>query len=279
MLSHRSPPPSGAGSAACACAEGLAAWAGLIPFFAFLGLFLVVPTVVGVPAGLREDRGLVGAGDARGDDGPVPATTSCESLKLSAASSIIGGLVGTVLAHRRRAHGAPAAVAAHDRHGVLAASPRTWAASSSPSSSSRRSARQGVATKILDVGRLPPPEPAGSPRSGASSPSTLFFQIPLMFLVMLPAIDGLQAGVAGGGRPTSAAPPSTYWRRVGIPVLAPAAPRRLAAAVRQRVRAPTPRRTPSPPRPAHSCRCRSASTCRATRSPARPTSATRWPRG
>ena len=50
----------------------------------------------------------------------------------------------------------------------------------------------------------------------------LYFQIPLMLLVMLPAVDGLkpewrEAAANLGG--TAA----TYWRRVGIPVLAPAA--------------------------------------------------------
>ncbi len=49
-----------------------------------------------------------------------------------------------------------------------------------------------------------------------------FFQIPLMFLVMLPAIDGLrpawrEAVSNLGGTAV------TYWRRVGIPILTPAA--------------------------------------------------------
>jgi glucose-6-phosphate isomerase len=50
----------------------------------------------------------------------------------------------------------------------------------------------------------------------------LFFQIPLMFLVMLPAVDGLKPAwreaVANLGGTSL-----TYWRRVGGPVLAPAA--------------------------------------------------------
>jgi putative spermidine/putrescine transport system permease protein len=50
----------------------------------------------------------------------------------------------------------------------------------------------------------------------------LFFQIPLMFLVMLPSVDGLKPAwreaVANLGGTAF-----TYWRRVGGPVLAPAA--------------------------------------------------------
>jgi putative spermidine/putrescine transport system permease protein len=48
----------------------------------------------------------------------------------------------------------------------------------------------------------------------------MYFQVPLMFLVTLPAIDGLktswrEASSNLGGTTW------TYWRRVGLPVLAP----------------------------------------------------------
>ena len=61
-----------------------------------------------------------------------------------------------------------------------------------------------------------------------------YFNIPLMVLITLPAIDGLktswrEACANLGG--TS----FTYWRRVGLPVLAAVAARRLPAAVRQLV--------------------------------------------
>ena len=70
----------------------------------------------------------------------------------------------------------------------------------------------------------------------------LYFQIPLMFLVILPAVAGLKktwreaAAVLG-------APPSRYWRSVALPMLTAVVHRRLPAAVRERVLGLRDRRT------------------------------------
>ena len=95
--------------------------------------------------------------------------------------------------------------------------------------------RAGVATKIL--------ESAGYHLYGSGLQTVdvagltivyLYFQIPLMLLVTLPAIDGLkpswrEASSNLGGTSW------TYWRRVGLPVLTPVAARRLPPPLRQRV--------------------------------------------
>ena len=48
----------------------------------------------------------------------------------------------------------------------------------------------------------------------------LYFQFPLMVLIIAPAIDGLQP--SGARRPrTWARPASQYWRRVALPILMP----------------------------------------------------------
>ena len=80
---------------------------------------------------------------------------------------------------------------------------------------------QGVATKILATIGVHLPNAWITSFWGLVTVYT-FFQIPLMFLVMLPAIDGLKPAwreaVSNLGGTTA-----TYWRRVGIPVLTPAA--------------------------------------------------------
>ena len=105
----------------------------------------------------------------------------------------------------------------------------------------------------------------------------IYFQIPLMVLVMLPAVDGLkpewrEAAANLGGTAV------TYWRRVGIPVLTPAALGGMLllfanafAAYATAFALTTGSRVSS--------RCRSASTSRATPSPARRVLATRSPPG
>jgi len=48
----------------------------------------------------------------------------------------------------------------------------------------------------------------------------LYFQIPLMTLVMLPAVDGLKATLKEAAASVGATP-RQYWRSIGIPLLSP----------------------------------------------------------
>jgi putative spermidine/putrescine transport system permease protein len=50
----------------------------------------------------------------------------------------------------------------------------------------------------------------------------LYFQIPLMFLVMMPAVNGLRSTWEEAARICGASP-WRYWRSIGIPLLTPAA--------------------------------------------------------
>jgi putative spermidine/putrescine transport system permease protein len=188
-----------------------------LPFFAFLGLFLVVPTVAVFGRALRSSESGTSAmreavsGQFRG--------YFWASIKLSAVSALLGGLAGIVLAlvvvrmqrprWLRTVVSAFAGVAANMGGIILAF---MFIASLGV---------QGLATKILKA--------AGVNLASDFITSFwglvlvyLFFQIPLMFLVMLPAADGLKPSwreaVANLGGTAV-----TYWRRVGIPVLTPAA--------------------------------------------------------
>ncbi len=212
------PAPHGAGSRAVRLRHGLTAWAGLIPFFVFLGLFLVVPTVsVFVRA----------FGNVRGSDAPAMAEAMSglfphyffESVKLSVVTALIGGFFGTLLAlvvvrmprprWLRNLVTAFSGVAAN-MGGIILAFAFIAALGT-----------QGLATKALSTTGLDLPNQFITTFWGLVTVYA-FFQVPLMFLVMLPSIDGLKPAwreaVANlGGTPL------TYWWRVGIPVLTPAA--------------------------------------------------------
>jgi len=212
------PAAQGAGSRAFRLRDGLTSWAGLIPFFVFLGLFLVVPTVsVFVKA----------FGDVEGSS--APAMTEAmrglfphyfrESLTLSLYSALIGGVIGTLLAlvvvrmqrprWLRNLVTAFSGVAAN-MGGIVLAFAFIAALGT-----------QGLATKALKTVGLELPNQFITTFWGLVV-VYCFFQIPLMFLVMLPAIDGLKPtwreAVANLGGTSF-----TYWWRVGIPVLTPAA--------------------------------------------------------
>jgi putative spermidine/putrescine transport system permease protein len=207
------PDPSGSGSSrALRLRNGVVPWLGLVPFFVFLGLFLVVPTIAVF--------GKAFSGSAMRD--AVRGQFRhyfWESIKLSAVSALLGGLIGIVLAlvvvrmqrprWLRSVVSAFAGVAANMGGIILAFMFITSLGV------------QGLATKILKA--------AGITLAADFITSFwglvivyLFFQIPLMFLVMLPAADGLKPAwreaVSNLGGTSM-----TYWRRVGIPVLTPAA--------------------------------------------------------
>lgn len=193
-------------------------WVGLVPFFTFVGLFLVVPTVA---VFLRAFNA--------GDDGgrtPMRAVIDepfrsyfVESIKLSVASAIVGGVLGIALALTvvrmqrprwlRTVVSAFAGVAANMGGVVLAF---MFIASLGA---------QGLATKVLAALGVTM-TPGFITSFWGLVTVYLFFQIPLMFLVMLPAVDGLKPAwreaVSNLGGTSL-----TYWRRVGGPVLAPAA--------------------------------------------------------
>ncbi len=81
--------------------------------------------------------------------------------------------------------------------------------------------RQGLATKILADNGWNPYDHGFSVNDFSGVVLVyMYFQIPLMVLITLPAIDGLKASwreaSANLGGTTF-----TYWRRVGLPVLAP----------------------------------------------------------
>ncbi len=212
------PAPQGAGSRALRLRQGLTAWAGLIPFFVFLGLFLVVPTV---------SVFIRAFGDVEGSESPalVEAMRELfphyfrESLKLSLYSALIGGVIGTLLAlvvvrmqrprWLRNLVTAFSGVAAN-MGGIVLAFAFIAALGT-----------QGLATKALKTMGLELPTQFITTFWGLVV-VYCFFQVPLMFLVMLPAIDGLKPAwreaVANLGGTSL-----TYWWRVGIPVLTPAA--------------------------------------------------------
>lgn len=211
------PAPPGAGSRAFRFRQRAAAWAGLLPFFAFLGLFLAVPTFAVFRRALSTtDGGGVAMREAV--TGPF-RHYFWESVKLSVVSAVIGGVLGILLAlvvvrtqrprWLRTVASAFAGVAANMGGIILAF---MFIATLGV---------QGLGTKIIKSLGVDIAIDFITSFWGLVI-VYLFFQIPLMFLVMLPAIDGLkpawrEAVSNLGGTAT------TYWRRVGIPVLTPAA--------------------------------------------------------
>jgi putative spermidine/putrescine transport system permease protein len=79
---------------------------------------------------------------------------------------------------------------------------------------------QGLATKVLATMGFDFVDPSFLGSNAGLTVVYLYFQIPLMMLVVLPAVDGLQPSWREAAANLGAGP-FTYWRRVGGPILAP----------------------------------------------------------
>ncbi len=195
------------------------AWLGLVPFLAFLSVFLIVPTVSVFSKALVDRQGDFGFAAFRNAFRGQNLEAFKFSVRLSALSAAVGVVVGTLLGYAaasiRRPRWLRSVVVAFSGVAAnLGGIPLAFAFVA-------LLGRQGLMTKILSG--------FGFDLYGNNFAldSTLgftavyaYFQIPLMVLITLPAIDGLkvawrEAAANLGG--TS----FTYWRRVGIPVLMP----------------------------------------------------------
>ena len=190
-------------------------WVGLIPFAAFLFLFLILPTIGIVQKAFGDGTSeMVGVfNDQRG--------AFWQSTKISLVTAALGVVFGTAIAYAaatatrprwlRSVVSAFSGVAANMGGIILAFLFLTLFG------------RQGLGTKIFNEG-------LGIDLYKTSWFSItdfwgwvvvyMYFQIPLMVLITLPAVDGLkpawrEASTSLGGTTF------TYWRRVGLPVLMP----------------------------------------------------------
>lgn len=193
---------------------------GLLPFLVFIGIFLVIPTVTVVVGAFQSEAGGFSLEKIRalGEDTPLRALR--ESLVLSATSALVGAFLGALLAYLvvtapptsvlRRAVTAVCGVLAQFGGVTLAFA---WIATLGFS---------GLLTDLMA-------DAFGTDPNGSSwlyeLPGLIlvysYFQIPLMVIVFLPALEGLrpqwrEAAVNLG------ATTRQYWLQVAFPLLRPA---------------------------------------------------------
>lgn len=192
---------------------------GLAPLAIFLALFLLWPALGVIASAVQPVR-----------DGERPALieaasgqylgTILQSVRLSAITAGLGAVFGTLIA---------AATVAIGRDGWLRSVVTGYSAVAAnlggiPLAFAFTAALgfQGLYTKLLSG--------AGIDLYGTGFKISnfagivvvyLYFQVPLMTIVMLPAIDGLKREVREAAL-VHGATPSQYWMRVGAPILTPA---------------------------------------------------------
>jgi putative spermidine/putrescine transport system permease protein len=196
------------------------AWLGILPFMAFALLFLILPTMQIVVGAFRTpDGGFTLANVANLFTPSIRAAFSI-SIRISVASALLGCLIGFAIAAAISVGGLPRAVrgpvttfsgvasnfagvplafaflATLGRLGLVTVLLREWF---------------GINIYALGFNLL---------SFWGLTLTYLFFQIPLMILIVMPALDGLKrewseaAEVLGASR-------AQYWRLVALPILWP----------------------------------------------------------
>jgi len=191
-----------------------------IPFFIFIGLFLIYPTVAIMTSALTPGDTFSLNGLQRALSGTY-RQGFINSIALASTSALLGGILGMTLAVVLRSLERPRWL-----HSTL----DSWSAVASqlggvPLAFAFIAAigTQGILTKLFSQLGVNINDFGISPTGFWGLVVVyLYFQIPLMFLVSLPAINGLRATWREAAAIMGASA-SRYWFRVGIPLLTPAA--------------------------------------------------------
>jgi putative spermidine/putrescine transport system permease protein len=196
------------------------AWLGVVPFFTFALLFLILPTTFLVVGSFQDAAGAFTLRNLGDLFQPSIVDAYWISIKVSAASSLGGAIVGSFLAYAAIGGGLPRWV----RPTLLTFSGVASNFAGVPLAFAFLATlgRTGLVTVLLvqlfGVNLY---------RTGFNLLSFwgltltyLYFQIPLMVLIMAPAIDGLKREWREASANLGASA-WQYWRYVALPVLWP----------------------------------------------------------
>ncbi|HEY4913231.1 MAG TPA: ABC transporter permease subunit [Candidatus Dormibacteraeota bacterium] len=195
-------------------------WLGVVPFFAYVGVFLLLPTAIIVIGSLTASGGGVSLANFAGINKPYMVKAFTLSLSVSGVSAMAGAFFGAVLAYA-----------------VVTGNPNGLLRRSIMSASGVLAQFGGVALAFAFIATISTvgfvtvflkdhgidiyPNGVWLYDAPGITLIYVYFQIPLMVLVFLPALDGIrpqwrEATESLGGSTWH------YWRYVAGPLLAPA---------------------------------------------------------
>jgi putative spermidine/putrescine transport system permease protein len=196
-------------------------WLGIVPFVAFALLFLILPTMNIVIGAFRNPAGDMTLANIKGLFTPSIIASYWISIKISLASSLLGCLIGFAVAAAITLGGLPnwvrgplltfsgvasnfagvplafAFIATLGRLGLITVLLKNWF---------------GINIYAMGFNLL---------SFWGLTITYLFFQIPLMILIITPALDGLKKEWKEAAQILGASS-FQYWRMVALPILFPA---------------------------------------------------------
>jgi putative spermidine/putrescine transport system permease protein len=199
---------------------GSLAWLGLVPFGAYVLLFLALPTVLAVGSGLFDANGAFTLDNIAALGDPVILRTFWNSTWLSLLTAVVGAIVGALVCYALLGLSETGAVrtGVDAAAGVLAQFGGVMLAFAFIATMGVN----GIVTKLLLDGlgvNIFADGPWIYELPGLILPY-LYFQVPLMIITFMPALTGLkpqwvEANLTLGGTRRS------FWTQIGFPVLAP----------------------------------------------------------
>ena len=197
------------------------AWLGVVPFFAYATLFLILPAATVMIGAFKGDSGgyttqhvtsIVRSSNLR--------KAFEESIRISLTTAIVGGLLGLLIAYAATRKGTPGWI--RSAFGTFSGVAANFGGIPLAFAFIATLGTIGIVTQFLNnvfgVNIYQNGFAIWS-RRGVEL-TYLYFQIPLMILVISPAIDGLRAEWSEASANLGASR-FQYWRHIGIPVLMP----------------------------------------------------------
>jgi putative spermidine/putrescine transport system permease protein len=192
---------------------------GVLPFVAFAGLFLVIPTLYLVVGSLQDKAGNFTLINFAHLTSSYTANAYEASIEISLVTALLGGLFGFLLAYAVIAGGLPRPIrsvimtfsgVASNFAGVPLALAFTFTIG-----------RTGFLTVLLKGIGLNPYDTGFTILSKLGLEVVYFyFQLPLMVLIIAPAIDGLKKEWREASENLGATS-FQFWRHIALPVLLP----------------------------------------------------------
>jgi putative spermidine/putrescine transport system permease protein len=203
-----------------------AVWLGLTPFSVFVLLFLLIPTVLAVGSGFFDKTGAFTWANFQTLADPNVQSDLWASVWLSALTAVLGAILGALVCFA-----------------LLGTNPTGWLRTVVDSVSSVLAQFGGVMLAFAFIVTIGQQGFITQLLFGPNSSTDIFhqfnnngpflyqvagltvvylyFQVPLMVIIFMPAMEGLKA-TWGEANATLGGTRFTYWTRIAFPILAPA---------------------------------------------------------
>ena len=195
-------------------------WLGVVPFLLFALAFLIWPCASLFIGAFQDTAGNFTLANLQALMQPFILDAYWLSIRISLVTALLGGLLGFLIAYAVTAGGLPSPV----RAGVLSFSGVASNFAGVPLAQAfiATLGRTGLVTALLTVLGINIYDQGFSLYTfWGLSLTYLYFQLPLMILVMAPALDGLRREWREAALNLGATP-WQYWRYVALPILLPA---------------------------------------------------------